>query len=132
MHVAAAIYVTCQELTSTLREGNRTCPGDVVIFTCTIRGSSSLVLAWSSSEYIGQGNFLQFTTENLPGTIRTSVINGNVTATRTSNTNDNGVSVLESELHIVADQSSTVTCTVANGAMSREFSIAGKYIIGRG
>ena len=129
--IAAAVYVTCQELTSTLRGRSHACRGEEVIFTCTIRGSqtlTSLILAWSSDEYIGQGvNPLRFTTDSVPGTNRTSTINGNVTATLTRNTNISGVPTLESELHIVADQASTVTCTseITSSRMSQEFNVSG-------
>ena len=111
---AVLVYVSCQELTSTLRGRSHACPDEEVIFTCTVRGSqtlTSLILAWSSVEYIGQGDPLRFTTDNIPGTTRPSMINGNVTATLTSNTNISRVPVLVSELRIVADQASTVTCT---------------------
>ena len=90
----------------------------------------NLALAWSSAEYIGRDNLLQFTTLNVPGMDVTSMINGNVTATITNNTNINGVPTLVSELHIAADQNSTVTCTVPNGGeASKEFYIAGTYYI---
>ena len=56
------------------------------------------------------------------------MIDGNVVATLTNNTNVNGVRVLESELHIVADQASVVTCSVTNrDPVSIEFSISGTY-----
>ena len=106
--------MSCQELTSTLREGNHACPGEEVIFTCTVRGSqtlTTLILAWSSPEYIGQGDPLRFITLDMPGTNRTSMTDGNVTATLISNTNIDGVPTLVSELRIIADQASTVTCT---------------------
>ena len=71
---------------------------------------TNLILAWSSTEYIGQGDLLRFTTLEIPGAKRTSEINGNVTATLISNTNISGVPTLVSELRIVADRASTVTC----------------------
>ena len=112
--VAAAVCVSCQdlELTSTLRNGSHACRGEEVIFTCTIRSADvdTLILAWSSPEYVGQGNRLRFTIQQIPGTTRISMINGNVVANLTSNTNIDGVRTLVSELRIVADQASTVTC----------------------
>ena len=92
---------------------------------------TDLVLAWSSSEYIGQSNFLRFTMGNSPGTIATSIINGNVVATLINITIVNGVPVLESQLHIVADQNSTVTCdSVTNrSTASKEFFVSGTCII---
>ena len=120
--------VSCQELTSTLGDGNHTCPGEVVTFTCAISGSSGLALAWSSNEYIGQGNLLQFTAESMPGINKTSTNNGNVTAMRTSNTTVNGVTVLESKLLIVAVRDSTVMCITTGRTVSKEFFVAGIYI----
>ena len=125
-NVAAAVCVSCQELTSTLRNGSHTCQGKEVIFTCTVRSAdvSTLILAWSSTEYLGQGDRLRFITDNVPGTIRTS---GNATANLTSNTNIDGVTVLVSELRIVADQASTVTCIseATDSRMSQVFTVSG-------
>ena len=130
---SAAIGVSCQEpaLTSTLREGNRTCPGDEVIFTCIVREStlSALVLGWTSSEYISGS--LQFSTANTRGDNRTSTIEGSVTATATLTNNADvaGVLTLESELRIVAGEASIVTCSGSNGGTkSIEFSVSGTYI----
>ena len=89
----------------------------------------SLTLAWSSAEYIGQNNLLQFTTLNMPGMNVSSMINGNVTAIVTNNANIDGVPTLISELRIVADQASTVICTVQNGSeASKEFYITGTCV----
>ena len=86
------------------------------------------ILAWSSTEYIGQTN-LQFPAQDPPGRSRPSEINGDVTATLISNTNISGIPVLVSELHIIADQASTVTCINTNsGAMSQVFNISGMYV----
>ena len=122
-----------QVLTSTLREGNRVCPGDEVTFTCTIRGSSSLsfiAVGWSSPEYItGQGSSLQLSTANTIGDVETSTdMDGNVTATATvtNNTNINEELVLESMLRITAVESSMVTCRdTSGGTESIEFTISG-------
>jgi hypothetical protein len=94
-----------------------------VTFNCTVRGSQTLrdlVLAWSSPEYIGQGDPLRLTIEDTPGVNNmTSMVNGNVTAILTSNTNINGVPVLVSELRIFgADQTSVITCTSETNATS--------------
>ena len=123
---------SCQELISTLREGNRTCPGEEVIFTCTVRGPSNLsviAVAWSSTEYIGQGGSLQFSTINMIGDVETSTgMDGVITAnaTLTNNINVNGEFVLESTLRITAVEASTVTCIDSNGGpASIEFTISG-------
>ena len=131
--LAAAASVSCQDLRSTLCEGNRTCQGEEVIFTCTVRGPSSLavlVLAWSSAEYIGQGGSLQLSTANMIGGIETSTsMDGSITATATltNNTNDNGELILESTLRITAIEPSTVTCSGTSGATENmtRFSISG-------
>ena len=133
LHLAAAACVSCQDLRSTLREGNRTCPGEEVIFTCTIRGPSNLQVigvAWSSPEYItGQGGSLQLSTANMIGDIQTSTgMDGNITATAivTNNTNVNGELILESTLRITAVVASIVTCRDLNrGPASIEFTISG-------
>ena len=125
---AAAVCVSCQELTSTLHDGNIACQGKEVVFTCTIEGSatlSTLILAWSSTEYIGRGDPLRFTTEDMRGMNKS--INGNVTAILTKNDMNAETRVLESELHIVADQASIVTCSSisASGAESIMFNVSG-------
>ena len=135
LFTAAATCATCQEsiLTSTLRVGRVACPGEEVTFTCTVRDSSTLPvlqLTWSSDEYIGSGDLLQFTTNNSPGTSDSRMINGNVTAILTNNTIINGVRLLVSTLHIVAVQASMLTCRVTNRApVSVGFSISGMYIV---
>lgn len=134
-YIAAAVYVSCQELNSTLREGNFACPGDAVNFICAIRGSSSfssLILAWSSIEYIGGGDPLRFTTQDTPrANTMTSVINSNVTATLTYNGIMGGVRVLVSELRIVADQASVMTCTsvTTSTTATRMLNISGTCIV---
>ena len=118
-YITAAVYVTCQELTTSLPEGNDACIRNEVNFTCTIRGSPNLtvlILSWSSDEYIGRGDgvALQFTSEAISGKSVASTINENVTAILTNNTNVSGVPVLVSELRIVgARQDSTIRCDSA-------------------
>ena len=126
IRLAAAVSVSCQELTSTLREGNRTCLGDEVTFICTLRGS--LALAWRSPGYIADGNPLQFSTASMLDVDVPSMINGRITATATltRNTMDNGEQVLVSTLRITATVASTVTCSGTNGVtLSIGFSISG-------
>ena len=126
--LAAAVCVSCQELTSTLREGNRACQGEEVIFTCTLRGS--LGLGWSSPGYINDDNPLQFSTASILGVDVPSMINGSITAiaTLTDNTLDNGVRVLVSTLRITAIEASVVTCSGTSGDSANiDFSISGTY-----
>ena len=135
-YLAAAVCVSCQELTSTLREGNRACPGEEVIFTCTIRGPSSLqviAVAWSSAEYIGQGSLLQLSTANMIGAVETSTdMDGNITATAmvTNNANVNGELILESTLNITAVMTSVVTCSGINGFTATIVSLSGACTVG--
>ena len=119
------VCISCQELTSTLREGNHTCPGEEVTFTCI----DSLGLAWSSREYIDDSNPLQFTIENSVGQISQSVINGSVTATAELTNRNVNEGVLVSTLHIIAVEASTVTCHGASGSASIEFSVTGTYTL---
>ena len=82
---------------------------------------TSLVLAWTSNEYIGEGNVLRFLSTDMAGTNRTSMINGNVTAILTNNTMISGMPELVSELSIVgANQRSTIICqSVTKGTSAK-------------
>ena len=127
--LAAAVYVSCQQqgITSTLREGNSTCPGEQVNFTCTLRGS--LALAWISPGYIADDNPLQFSIASTLGVDVLSMINGRITATArlTTNSMDNGEQVLQSTLRITATEASMVTCSGTNGDIESTFFISGTY-----
>ena len=121
-----------QQLISTLREGNYTCQGEEVVFTCTVSDSTLpvLVIGWRSDEYIGPDALLQFTTDDMQGENRTSMINENVTAILTRNANDNGVLMVESTLRIVATVPSQVTCGVTDrDDVSSTFSVSGNKLI---
>ena len=132
-YIAAAVYVSCQELTTSLPEGNDACTTNEVNFTCTVRGSqnlTALVLIWRSPEYIGQGDALQFTSDTMSGTSAPSMINENVTAILTNNTMMDGVPVLVSELRIVtANQNSTIICESMTNRSSTDtnFIVPGTY-----
>ena len=92
----------------------------------------TFVLAWSSTEYIGQGGSLQLSTANMIGAVETSTgMDGNITATATltNNTIDNRDRVLESTLRITATVASTMRCSdTSGGTESIEFSISGTYM----
>ena len=124
--------MSCQQITSTLHEGNRTCSGEEVIFNCTIRGQLSVIaVAWSSPEYIGQFGSLQLSTVNMLGDNQTSTsMDGSITAiaTVTNNTNINGELTLETTLRITAVVASTVTCRhLSGGQASIGFTVSGTY-----
>ena len=94
---------------------------------------SVIAVAWSSTEYIGQGGSLQLSTVNMLGEVQTSIdIDGNITASATlmNNTIDNGDRVLQSTLRITATVASTVTCSNSGtgGTESIEFSTSGTYM----
>ena len=111
------------ELIGTLPKGQSVCPGDVVIFICTIRGSpptlTNLIFSWRSPEYIGMTELLQFTIFNMVEDIQLSMINEGVVATLTKNTNINGVPVLESKLQIIASKNFTVSTVVCHNWSSQ-------------
>ena len=108
--------MSAQQLTSTLPASNRTCPRTRIVFNCSITRSVSatnLIIAWSSPLYIGQGSFLQFTSDNMMGDSETSMINDDVTAQLLYNGNRNGTPTLESQLQLTVSSdllSSTVSC----------------------
>ena len=94
---------------------------------------TSSIIAWRSSEYIGKGDALQFTSEDMAGANSTSMINGNVTAILTNNTGIGGavrVPVLVSKLRIVnADQNSKITCNSLTSGNSASTEFDGSGII---
>ena len=98
--------MTCQVL---LLEGHRACLGREVNFTCMTNGS--LVMVWSSDEYIGiNGAELEFTSADGVGSTMRSSTNPSTVATLVS---INGTRVTESVLSItVLDfPTASVTCS---------------------
>ena len=96
-------------------------PGESVVFSCTTRGS--LVQEWSSDEYIGSGgdtiSLLSFTCLN---SNVTSNVYHSTTATCVNVTTVNGISIIKSELRIIAAPErpiATVMCA-NNGSLSNE------------
>ena len=119
--LAAVILSREVELTSSLSEGQFACPGDVVTFTCTIRGSSTLtelVIAWNSTDYIGENALLHFTTDNTVGSNVSSMINRDVIATLTTNTFIDGVPMLKSQLRIIASTDFRISKVVCHNWVS--------------
>ena len=72
------------------------CPGGTIVFTCTTTGS--LVLAWTSEEYIGSGRQLDIRSVDPIGTTVSSTINSDTVANLTAFDND-GI-ILKSMLRI--------------------------------
>ena len=97
-------------LNSTLNAKHVAYPQDIIIFTCTTRGSP--ILEWFSEEYIGTGrDRLQILSES---NRNTSSITPDAVATRISVTAENGIVVIVSELRIVASieyPNATVSCS---------------------
>jgi hypothetical protein len=122
--------VSCQIITSTLLDGRFTCPGREVVITCAT--NASLVVAWSSDEYIGRGGLqLEFTSGDNVGRRLTSTTNPNTFAELTMKS---GELVTESQLHIIVSMNIptvTVTCSDVNGGStsSLPFQLLRKYII---
>ena len=77
------------------------CPGEEVTITCETRGS--IVIAWTSEEYIGaRGTRLEFGIFHSIGNTYTSHMNPNTVATLINKTVEDGVYVLVSQLRITA------------------------------
>lgn len=99
-------------LTSTLNDERLVCDGDTVTFTCTVRETN--ILGWSSNEYIGPGlDRLDILSICEPGTPHLAQGNMNTSAKLINAFDDNGVTVIESELRIEVQSdivSSSVTC----------------------
>ena len=91
------------------------CPGEEVNIVCETRGSSSI--AWASNVYIEQGgNYLISARIDSIGETQISTLNPNTIATLINNAIENEVTVLVSQLHIIASIDSFVTCIQDNGA----------------
>ena len=94
-----------------LETGQSACPGENITFTCIVRGSR--ILSWSSDEYIGTDDVVDFTTNDTKGEKR--YINKTDTyATLIDVKSGDQELSLESELHIRSNQSSPVSCMTGN------------------
>ena len=93
------------------------CPGEDMIFICETR--SSLTQQWRSDEYINSSLF-QFGAHDPIGTVLYNPANHDIFANFTGRRNENGLTVLESQLHIRIGpnaSSPSITCVHANGSM---------------
>ena len=91
------------------------CPGNTILFTCTITGSS--ILAWSSEDYIGLGSQLQFRSIDDIGDVKNSTSNPETTAVLTAIDTRMPI-ILTSILHIIPISTSpniSVSCINAGG-----------------
>ena len=92
-----------QELNCTLSQGYYACPGERLIFTCLMRGSQ--VLAWSSEEYIGRDQQIEFLSIDRTGTTRQSPIDPNNIASLINISRENGTLAITCNLSITVLQS---------------------------
>ena len=109
------------------------CPGDRLNFTCRTRDSP--ILAWSSDEYIGQNNPLEFLIIDDPGVVRLSSVDPNTVAVLMSVSYENGIPIITCNLSIavlssIVDHNHSVMCmNVGVGTMHiTTFTHAGMYI----
>ena len=120
MHVVLYVvqHVLCQvTLTSNLREGQRACVGEMLMFTCTVTGTD--FLAWSSEAYIGANNAqLEFLSSDQEG----KVLNGSSSSAMLVDVSGEGATrILLSTLRIRVLATPTtfvVTCLNINGVRS--------------
>ena len=92
-----SIGIPAQQVNCTFREGLTACPGDRLDFICETRDSD--ILAWSSDEYIGQSNLLEFTAIDHHGTSRSAFPNTTAILIDTARER-NGVLVIKCGLSI--------------------------------
>ena len=100
-------------MNSTLRQGLYACPGDRLNFICETRDSQ--VLAWSSDEYIGQNQQIEFLSIEREGTARPSSVDPNTVAMLTNVSQQNGILMIKCNLSItvlqsISHQGHSVTC----------------------
>ena len=90
-----------------------------MIFTCETR--SSLTVEWRSDEYIDiDSQLFQFGAYDPIGTVLSNPTNHDIFANFTESRNENGLTVLESQLHIRIGpnaSSPSISCVHANGNM---------------
>ena len=102
-------------LTSSLSVVKKACPSEMVSYSCSVIGSR--ILSWSSDAYIGTGGIrLEFSTSNPVGQRMNSQINPKISAVLTNVTDDGMNIFLKSELFIVVNQSSTISCSANTGS----------------
>lgn len=105
--------VPAQEMNSSLRQGLYACPGDRLNFICETRDSQ--VLAWSSDEYIGQNQQIEFLSFETAGTTRRSPSDTNTIAMLTNVTRQDGTLMIMCNLSItvlpsISNQGHSITC----------------------
>lgn len=115
-----------------LRQGLYACPGDRLNFTCETRDSQ--VLAWSSDEYIGQNQQIEFLSFETEGTVRHSSVDPSIVAMLTNVSQQNGTMMIKCNLSItvlesISHQKHSIACiNVGIGTQDvTTFYLAGTY-----
>ena len=97
-------------LNGTLIRGSLAYPEQLVIFTCITKNST--ILEWHSNEHIGTGGD-SIPIYSIDSRVNvTSGGNPNTYATRVSADVVDGITVIVSQLHIIASVPSSVTCRI--------------------
>ena len=98
------------------------CPGQALVFTCIINDSE--IIAWSSDQYTGPSELLEFNKEDTPGSTKTSVVLNTIAVLESVSKTINGLLVIRSNLSIIVLQSivshnHSIVCTsIGTGARS--------------
>ena len=115
--IVTGVIQSSVSLTNNLNEVNIAYEAQTVTFRCIIQGTGT-ILTWISDDYIGSGGVvLQFASLHSPGWNASNSLNPTTVATLISANTVNGVTVIESELRIIASvqyPTSSVSCRVDN------------------
>lgn len=127
-----------QELSSTLHSTPNgiqfAYPGEMVVFTCEVRGSNNLILMWESDQYIGVGQRLTLAPVEPNGTVQHASGNSETFAVLSFANVDGANVVIVSQLHIRIDSTysvASVHCVndSAHTRTSTSFLLAGRLNI---
>jgi hypothetical protein len=117
-------------VTSNISTSETVCPGNIVIFTCTTRGSA--IISWTGDDYVGDQ--IGFNAANMVGDERQGSAAPNTIATLINNTLDDvdGTPVLVSQLQInvstVSSNQSVICIHNSNGIRKTfAFQVIGIY-----
>ena len=104
-------------VTSSLCDGEHPCPGQTIIYTCTVIGSEAI--RWFSNEYIDpNGNPIEFAAYHEKGSVQHGLGTTTV-AILVNSSNEGGLPIMEVRLEIVTSpkfQNFSVVCEHANGS----------------
>lgn len=117
MAIIIGVIASAVILRNNLYDGHSAFVAQIVTFTCTIHGNGT-ILTWTSDEYIGPGDVLEFASIDIPGRTETSSTHPTTVATLINTTIDTntGVTEIVSELHIKAslqyETTQSVSCRI--------------------